>query len=31
MDYRDNPQRRILQRAKWSSFTPPIGPIFFRR
>ena len=31
MGYRGNPQRRILRRAKWSSFTPPIGPIFLRR
>ena len=25
MDYRDNPQRRLLHHIKWTGFTPPCG------
>ena len=31
VDYRDNPQRRMLQHIKWTSFTPPFGLILRRR
>ena len=24
MDYRDNPQHRVLQHIKWTGFTPPV-------
>ena len=30
MDYRDNPQHRVLHHTKWCIFTPPFGPILRR-